>query len=75
MRKPNSLFNSALTDKFSDSLKTFLLSGPSKVRSLYMKALTELTKNMSLEYAIEIAERAAEQKKETYEEVMALQFV
>lgn len=75
MRKPNSLFNSALTDKFSDSLKMFLLSGPSKVRSLYMKALTELTKNMSLEYAIEIAERAAEQKKETYEEVMALQFV
>ncbi len=72
MRKPNSLFNSSLTDKFTDKLKEYLFKGTSKLRSVYMKALNELIKIMSLDKALLIADLAAENSLIELEDIMAL---
>lgn len=72
MRKPNSLFHSSLTDKFTEKLKEYLFKGTSKLRSVYMKALNELVKIMSLEKALLIADLAAKNSFVELEDIMAL---
>lgn len=72
MRKPNSLFHSSLTDRFTDRLKEYLLKGTSKLRSVYIKALSELIKIMSLDKALLIADMAADKSFVELEEIMAL---
>lgn len=72
MRKPNSLFHSSLTDKFTERLKDYLFKGTSKLRSVYMKTLNELIKIMSLDKVLVIADLAAEKCLIELEDIMAL---
>lgn len=72
MRKPNSLFHSSLTDRFTERLKEYLLKGTSKLRSVYMKALSELIKIMSLDKALLVADMAADKGFAELEDIMAL---
>ncbi len=71
-RKPNSLFHSAFTDMFTERLKAFLFNGTAKLRGIYMKALCELIKNISLERALRIADEAAEKCFENIDEILSL---
>lgn len=71
-RKPNSLFHSGLVDMFTERLKNYLLNGTSKLRSIYMRALNELTKIMSLECALVIEDKAEDNGLVEIEDILAL---
>ena len=58
-RRPNSLFHSSFTDMFTERLRRFLLSGTAKLRGIYMKAMCELIKGITLDKALLIADEAA----------------
>ena len=72
MRKLNSLFHSSLVDKFTEKLREYLLNGTSKIRSVYMRALNELVKIMSLEKALLIVDKAASDGLHELEDILAL---
>ncbi|NDO20379.1 hypothetical protein FMM68_12050 [Lachnospiraceae bacterium MD329] len=71
-RRPNSLFHSSFTDMLTESLRHFLLSGNAKLRGVYMKALCELIKTMSLDKALNIADEAAGQAFEEIDDILQL---
>lgn len=71
-RRPNSLFHSSFTDMLTERLRHFLLSGNSKLRGVYMKALCELIKTMSLDKALNIADEAAGQAFEEIGDILQL---
>lgn len=58
-RRPNSLFHSSFTDMFTERLRHFLLSGTAKLHGIYMKAMCELIKGITLDKALSIADEAA----------------
>lgn len=57
---------------FTERLKNYLLNGTSKLRSIYMRALNELTKIMSLECALVIEDKAADNGLVEIEDILAL---
>lgn len=71
-RRPNSLFHSELTDRFTERLRSYLLNGTVKLRGVYIKALCELVKSMSFEKALLIADRAAEKRLEELDDILLL---
>lgn len=71
-RRPNSLFHSSFTDMFTERLRQFLLSGTAKLRGIYMKALCELIKGITLDEALLVADKAAGYGFENIDDILQL---